>query len=90
MSRHSRQNDTMEWTLAEAKNRFSEVVNRALSEGPQRVSKRGEDAVIVVAQRDYDRLTGARPDFKKLLLEGPDFEQLDLSRDRTPPRDTDL
>ena len=26
----------MEWQLAEAKNRFSEVVNRALSEGPQR------------------------------------------------------
>lgn len=80
----------MEWTLAEAKNRFSEVVNRALSEGPQRVSRRGDDAVVVVAQDEYDRLTGARPDFKRLLLEGPDFDQLDLARDRTPLRDAAL
>jgi prevent-host-death family protein len=78
----------MEWTLAEAKNRFSEVVKRALSEGPQRVGRRGDDAVVIVAQDEYDRLTGARPDFKKLLFEGPDFDELDLNRDRTPPRDT--
>ena len=49
----------MEWRLADAKNRFSELVSRALSEGPQRVLRRN-DAVIVVAQRDYDRLTGGR------------------------------
>lgn len=80
----------MEWTLAEAKNRFSEVVKRAISEGPQRVSRRGDDAVVVVAQQDYDRLKGARPDFKKLLLEGPDFDRLDLTRDRSPLRDAGL
>lgn len=80
----------MEWTLAEAKNRFSEVVKRALSEGPQRISRRGDDAVVVVAQDEYDRLTGARPDFKKLLFEGPDFDQLDLARDKTPLRDAAL
>jgi prevent-host-death family protein len=80
----------MEWTLTEAKNRFSEVVKRALSEGPQRISRRGDDAVVVVAQDEYDRLTGARPDFKKLLFEGPDFDQLDLARDRTPLRDAAL
>ena len=80
----------MEWTLAEPKNRFSEVVKRALSDGPQRVSRRGDDTVVVVAQDEYDRLTGARPDFKRLLLEGPDFDQLDLARDRTPLRDAAL
>jgi len=80
----------MEWSLAEAKNRFSEVVKRALSEGPQRVSRRGDDAVVVVAQDEYDRLTGARPDFKKHLFEGPDFDQLDLARDQTPLRDAAL
>lgn len=81
----------MEWTLADAKNRFSEVVKRALAEGPQRVSRRGDDdAVVVVAQDEYDRLTGARPDFKKVLFEGPDFDQLDLARDRSPLRDAAL
>ncbi len=77
----------MDWTLAEAKNRFSEVVTRALAEGPQRVRRRGEEAVVVVAQRDYDRLTGERPSFKRLLMDGPDLEGLDLTRDRTPMRD---
>ncbi len=80
----------MEWTLADAKNRFSEVVNKALSEGPQRIRRRGDDAVVVVAQDEFDRLTGARPDFKQLLLNGPDFDDLDLTRDRTPLRDADL
>jgi prevent-host-death family protein len=44
----------VEWRLADAKNRFSELVNRALAEGPQRVLRRDE-AVIVVAERDFDK-----------------------------------
>jgi antitoxin Phd len=77
----------MEWRLAEAKNRFSELVNRALTEGPQRVVRR-DDAVMVVAQRDYEKLTGARPSFKEFLLgSGPDLEGLDLTRDRSAMRD---
>lgn len=80
----------MEWRLADAKNRFSELVSRALAEGPQRVLRRN-DAVVVVAQRDYDKLTGKRPGFKEFLLgEGPSLEGLDLTRDRSPLRDVNL
>jgi antitoxin Phd len=76
----------MEWRLADAKNRFSELVNRALAEGPQRVLRR-DDAVIIVAERDYEKLTGARPNFKEFLLgDGPSLERLDLARDRSPMR----
>ena len=53
----------MEWRLADAKNKFTELVNRALSEGPQRVTRRN-DVVIVLAERDYEELTGAKPSFK--------------------------
>ena len=42
----------MAWRLADAKNRFSEVFNRALAEGPQRVLRRDE-AVVVLSERDY-------------------------------------
>jgi antitoxin Phd len=66
----------MKWQLAEAKNRFSEVVNRALAEGPQFVYRR-KDSVVVVARRDFERLMGRRPS-----LDG-----LDLSRDRSAMRD---
>ncbi len=49
----------MEWRLADAKNRFSELVNRSLTDGPQRVLRRG-DAVMVVSEHDYQRLGEAR------------------------------
>ena len=77
----------MEWRLADAKNRFSELVTRALAEGPQRV-RRHHDAVVVVAERDYEKLTGKRPGFKEFLLgEGPSFEKLNLTRDGSPMRE---
>ena len=44
------------WRLEEAEARFSEVVRRARSEGPQHVSVRGRDAVVVVAADDFERL----------------------------------
>jgi antitoxin Phd len=76
----------MTWRLADAKNRFSEVVNRALTEGPQLVLRR-RDAVVVLARREYERLTGERPSCKQFLLgKGPSFEGLDLSRDKSPTR----
>ncbi len=80
----------MDWRLAEAKNKFSELVNRALTEGPQRVVRRG-DTVIVMALRDYERLTGHKPGFKDFLMgPGPDLEGMDLSRDRSPMREVSL
>jgi len=80
----------MDWKLADAKNRFSELVTRALAEGPQRV-RRHDDAVVVVAERDYEKLTGKRPGFKEFLMgEGPSLEGLDLTRDDTYMRDVKL
>jgi prevent-host-death family protein len=80
----------MQWKLADAKNRFSELVNRALSEGPQLVHRRGE-TVVVVNKRQYERLSGKRVDFKEFLTgKGPSFERLDLARDRSPMRDAKL
>lgn len=80
----------MEWRLADAKNKFSELVTRALEEGPQRVLRRDE-AVVVMAQRDYERLSGKRPSFKDFLMKGgPSFEGLDLARDRSAMRSVKL
>jgi len=46
------------WTLEKAKNGFSEVVRRALDHQPQLVTRgrRGDDAVVVIARSDYERL----------------------------------
>jgi len=79
----------MDWQMTDARHRLGEVVDRALREGPQRVTRRGE-AVIVLSETDYQRLRGQRKSFKAHLMEGPDFEDLDLERDTTPMRPVDL
>jgi len=69
----------MDWLLADAKNRFSEVVTLALTEGPQRVRRRNQ-AVVVVSEAEYNLLSRQDDSFKRYLFEGPDFSDLDLSR----------
>ncbi len=47
------------WTLQDAKNRFSAVVEAALAGVPQEVSRRGKPAVVVIAAEDYARMAEA-------------------------------
>ena len=80
------------WQLAEAKNKFSEVFTRALREGPQTITRRGEEAVLI-SRVEYDKLAQSarrRLPFGEFLVSGPSFEGVDLSRDRSLPRDIDL
>ncbi|MBA2575894.1 MAG: type II toxin-antitoxin system Phd/YefM family antitoxin [Euzebyaceae bacterium] len=42
--------------LHDAKQRFSELVRRAIEEGPQTVTRRGKHAVVVISARQLDRL----------------------------------
>jgi antitoxin Phd len=79
----------MTWNLAEAKNRLTEVVNLALSEGPQTITRR-KDTVVVVSAAEFAVLTGKRPTFKDFLTRGESFEGLELTRDRSPIRDVNL
>jgi hypothetical protein len=57
--------------------------------GPQQVQRRG-DAVVILAQRDYEKLTGRRPGFREFLLSAPSLTGLNLERDRSPMRDVKL
>ncbi len=79
----------MTWNLAEAKNRLSEVVNLALTEGPQTITRRN-DAVVVISAEKYAELTGKKLDFKQYLLQGVGLDELDLNRDQGPMRDVEL
>ncbi len=80
----------MTWALAEAKNRFSEVVRLAISSGPQEISRRGEK-VIVLSELDYLKLRGKKMDFAEFLLKKtPNLTDLDLQRDQSPMRDVIL
>ncbi|MEV0150923.1 MULTISPECIES: type II toxin-antitoxin system Phd/YefM family antitoxin [unclassified Nonomuraea] len=78
------------WQLQEAKQRFSEVVRRAHDEGPQVVTRHGEDVAVVIDMAEYRRLKGDEPDFKEFLLSAPDLSELDLTRSKDLPREIDL
>lgn len=76
----------MDWRLADAKNRFSELFTQALSVGPQRV-RRFKSAVIVLSEHDYERITGRQQSFKDFLSQGEPFEGLDFGEDSRFGRD---
>ena len=58
------------WKLQDAKAHFSEVVDRALRDGPQIVTRHGENAVVIVAYRDFVGSESAQ-DFKDFLMSIP-------------------
>ena len=68
------------WTLQDAKNKFSAVVDAAIAGVPQEVSRRGKPAVVVLSMQEYHRLlTDAvehRESFKDHLLAFPDTDEL--------------
>jgi prevent-host-death family protein len=76
------------WQVQQAKQRFSELVRRALDEGPQIVTRHDQEVVVVLAAEEYRRLTGQVLDFKSFLLSAPDLSQLDIDQPkRDLPRD---
>ena len=70
----------MTWQVQEAKQRFSRLVQRAIDDGPQIVTRHGEEVVVVVSSRDFRKLTGNVPDFKDFLLSAPDLDELEIRR----------
>ena len=82
------------WQLQEAKARLSELVRRAVDEGPQHVSVRGEPAAVVLSEREYRELTSRRPSIVDYILAGepwPD-DLVDAINDRPhgPDRQIDF
>ena len=75
------------WQLQEAKSRFSEVVDLSIKEGPQLVTRRGEEAVVILAVNDYRRLSGQATNLMDCLLNAPRGEPLVLDRPREFIRD---
>ena len=79
------------WTLQDAKNRFGAVVEAALAGVPQKVSRRGKPAVVVLSDTEYRELLQSarqsRPSFAEHLLSFPAAE---FERGEVKPRDIAL
>ena len=64
----------MLWQVQEAKQRFSELLRAVQSDGPQIVTRHGEEIAVVLDIADFHRLRGDVADFKDVLLGGPKFD----------------
>jgi prevent-host-death family protein len=78
------------WQLQDAKQRFSEVVRSAEADGPQIVTRHGEEVAVVIDIKEYRRLKGAQMDFKEFILSAPFFDDLEIIRDDTPTPPVDF
>lgn len=89
----------MNWHLQDAKNNFSKVVQKAVKEGPQIVTVRGEPTVAVISMEEYrrthpDESKPQKMNFIEFLLSGPawDDETVELvnQRSKVPSREIDI
>ena len=81
------------WLLQDAKARFSELVRRVHSEGPQHVTVHGRDEVVVVSAEEFRRLKGERSgDALIAAMQASPHRDIDIEpkRDRMPVRGVDL
>lgn len=73
----------MRWALQDAKNRFSEVVDWALQKGPQLVTRRGKDAVVVVSIEEFRKMKKPKSSLRGFFQQSPLYG-FDLSLKRSP------
>jgi hypothetical protein len=78
------------WQVQEAKGRFSELVDCSIKDGPQMVTRHGEEAVVVVAADEFRRLSGQTLRLLDCLLNAPRGEPLPLERSAEAIRDLAL
>ena len=73
------------WQIQDAKNKLSEVINRAITQGPQVITRHGEKTVVVVAYAEYETLRKSQGKLSAFFRASP-LAGLDLTRDQSPTR----
>jgi prevent-host-death family protein len=73
------------WQLQDAKNKLSEVIARALKQGPQLITKHGEKTVVVISYTEYENLLKSQGKLSEFFRASP-LVGLELTRDQSLPR----
>jgi prevent-host-death family protein len=74
------------WQIQEAKNKLSEVIARALKQGPQLITRHGEKTVVVVSFVEYEKLRKSQGRLSEFFRASP-LACVDLTRDKSLPRE---
>ncbi|MBF0431312.1 MAG: type II toxin-antitoxin system Phd/YefM family antitoxin [Fibrobacteria bacterium] len=77
------------WQLQEAKSKFSELVKKAVSSGPQVVTKRGVNTIVILSVEDYKKLNKPKNSLVKFFEQSPRVN-LDITRSKEKGRDISL
>ena len=79
------------WSVADAKARLSEVIDRALSDGPQTITRKGHRAVVLVSAEEWERKTRRRGNLAEFFAASPlRGSGLEIERTKDGPRDIEL
>lgn len=79
------------WQLQEAKNKFSRLVELARQNGPQIVTRHGQEAAVLLSIDDYRRLVRPATSLVQFLQKSPLADaELDLTRSKETARDIEL
>jgi len=79
------------WTVADAKARFSEVIEKARREGPQIITKNGRSTAVVVSTDEWEKKTARSGSLAEFLLGSPlRGAEVDLERSTDASRETEL
>ena len=74
------------WQIQDAKNKLSEVVERALKQGPQLITRHGKKTVVVLAYSEYRKLRKSQGKLSDFFRASP-LAGIELTRDRSRTRD---
>jgi antitoxin Phd len=61
----------MIWALQDAKNKFSELVDKAMADGPQTVTKHGRETVVVLSIHEYHKMRLEQQNVVDFLMNSP-------------------
>jgi prevent-host-death family protein len=79
------------WTVAQAKAKFSEVLDRAQSDGPQTITRNGQTTAVIVAAEEWERKTRRKGNLAEFFAASPlRSSGLKLHRVSGRPRKVDL
>lgn len=79
------------WQLQDAKSKFSQLVESAISEEPQFVTKHGKNAVVILSFEDFKKMTKPETNLIDFFKNSPLADsELDITRNKDIPRDIDL
>jgi prevent-host-death family protein len=79
------------WNLQEAENQFGRLVEDALAQGPQYVTRAGIETVVVISVREYEEIISEKAGFREFLLNCPRLdEELEITRQKDFSRDIEL